>query len=138
MVIYLGCTVHIKIFIQQSKIKIIVCTHLETGKKTSQEPLFFSMFPMIEQINFIFVNNVCILQSSKWKLEFTGPNQFLEFIYIYIYLNKNWKIYWSEQSFTGLGSKDRCSSWGLNYLDVRTWLLFSGRYLVLGYGWHLQ
>ena len=24
-------------------------------------------------------------------------------IYFYIVLNKNWKIYWSEQSFTGLG-----------------------------------
>jgi len=30
-----------------------------------------------------------------------------------MYLNKNWKIYWSEQSFTGLGSEDRWSSWGL-------------------------
>ena len=29
-------------------------------------------------------------------------------IYFYIVLNKNWKIYWSEQSFTGLGLKD-CS-----------------------------
>jgi hypothetical protein len=28
-----------------------------------------------------------------------------------IFLNKNWKIYWSKYSFTGL---DRCSSWGLN------------------------
>jgi hypothetical protein len=36
-------------------------------------------------------------QSSKWKLEFTGPNQYFEFI-LYIYLNKNWKIYRSEQS----------------------------------------
>jgi hypothetical protein len=41
----------------------------------------------------------------------TGPNQILEFIlYIYIYLNKNGKIYWSEQSFTGLGPEDRRSS----------------------------
>jgi hypothetical protein len=30
-------------------------------------------------------------------------------------LNKNWKIYWSEQSFTGLGPEERCSSWGLRY-----------------------
>jgi len=22
-------------------------------------------------------------------------------------------MFWSEQSFTGLGSEDRCSSWGL-------------------------
>ena len=33
--------------------------------------------------------------------------------YIYIYLNKNWNIYWSEQSFTGLGTEDQCSLWGL-------------------------
>ena len=34
-------------------------------------------------------------------------------IYFYVVLNKNWKIYWSEQSFTGLWPKDWCSSWGL-------------------------
>jgi hypothetical protein len=34
-------------------------------------------------------------------------------IYFYIVLNKNWKMYRSEHSFTGLGPKDRCSSWGL-------------------------
>jgi hypothetical protein len=40
-------------------------------------------------------------QSLKWKLEFTGPKQIIEFIYIV--LNKNWKIYWSKHSFTGHG-----------------------------------
>jgi hypothetical protein len=47
-----------------------------------------------------FVNNslhICKIQSSKWKFEFTGPNQILEFIL------KNWKMYWPEQSFTDLG-----------------------------------
>jgi hypothetical protein len=34
-------------------------------------------------------------------------------IYFYIILNKNWKIYWFKQSFTGLGPEHRCSSWGL-------------------------
>ena len=34
-------------------------------------------------------------------------------IYFYIVLNKNIKIYWSEQSFTGLEPEDQCSSWGL-------------------------
>jgi len=33
----------------------------------------------------------------------------------YIVLNKNWKIYWSEQSFTGLGWEGQCSSWELIY-----------------------
>ena len=35
-------------------------------------------------------------------------------IYFYINLNKNWKIYWSEFFFSGFGAKDRCSSWGLH------------------------
>jgi len=39
------------------------------------------------------------------KIEFTDPNQILEFV-LYINLNKNWKIYWSEQSFTGLELED--------------------------------
>ena len=39
-------------------------------------------------------------------------NSWINF-HIHVVLNKNWKIYWSEQSFTGLGPKDRCSSWGL-------------------------
>ena len=34
--------------------------------------------------------------------------------YFYILLNKNWKIYWFEQSLTGLGLDDRCSSRGLS------------------------
>jgi hypothetical protein len=34
-------------------------------------------------------------------------------IYFYILLNKNWKIYWSKQSFTGLGPENWCSLWGL-------------------------
>jgi hypothetical protein len=57
-------------------------------------------------------------QSSKWELEFTGPNQILEFISIniHLYLNKNWKMYWSEQNVTGLGTEDRFSSWWLTEL----------------------
>jgi hypothetical protein len=35
-------------------------------------------------------------------------------------LNKNWKIYWSEQSFTGLGLGDRCSWWGLWSRPIRS------------------
>jgi hypothetical protein len=38
--------------------------------------------------------NLYFWQSSKWKFEFTGLNQILEFI-LYKYLNKNWTIYWS-------------------------------------------
>jgi hypothetical protein len=53
-------------------------------------------------------------RTRKWKFELNGPNQILEFI-LYIYLNKYWKIYWSEHSFTVLGPEDRCSSWGLRF-----------------------
>jgi hypothetical protein len=71
------------------------------------------------------------LQSSKWKLKFTGPNQILEFIlHIHVYLNKNWKTYWSEQSFTGLGPEDRTKfywSWtGGPVLIMRTEQSFTG------------
>jgi hypothetical protein len=51
------------------------------------------------------------------------PNQILEFIFIYIVylnINKNWKIYWSEQYSTGLGPEHRCLWWGLS-----TGLLYS-------------
>jgi hypothetical protein len=34
-------------------------------------------------------------------------------IYFYKVLRKDWTIYWSEQSFAGLGPEGRCSSWGL-------------------------
>jgi hypothetical protein len=58
------------------------------------------------------IGNSCWPQSSKWKLDLTGPNQ-REKIHFYIVLNKNWKIKWSEQNLTGLGPEDQCSSWGL-------------------------
>ena len=37
-------------------------------------------------------------------------------IYFYIVLDKNWKMWWSEQSLTGLGQEDRCSSLGLVHI----------------------
>ena len=47
--------------------------------------------------------------------------KFWNSFYIYIYLNKNWEIHWSDQSFTGLGPEDWCSSWGLYtcWIDLR-------------------
>ena len=69
-----------------------------------------------------------ITQSSKWKFEFTGPNQVIEFIFINISISrqklKKWlvrtKFYWywaggdwSEQSLTGIGPEDLLSSWGV-------------------------
>ena len=64
----------------------------------------------------ISISHITVItnHSSKWKFEFTGLNQILEFIFTCLVLNKNWKMYWSEQSFTGLGPEDRCSTWGLS------------------------
>jgi len=62
----------------------------------------------------VWTKNFILKQFSKWNFEFTGPIQILEFIFIYMYVVlNNWKIYWSEQSFTGFGPDDRCSLWGL-------------------------
>ena len=61
-------------------------------------------------------------QSLKWKFEFTGLNKIL---YLYIVLNKNWKIYWSKQSFTGHRLEDRCSSWGLDPMYHPTYNIIS-------------
>ena len=47
-------------------------------------------------------------------------------IYFYKYLNKNWKIYRSEQSFAGVGPEDWCWSWGL-YISM----VYSVRVIVL-------
>jgi hypothetical protein len=35
------------------------------------------------------------IQSSKWKFEFTGLNQILEFIFIYLEITTE-KLYWSR------------------------------------------
>ena len=40
-------------------------------------------------------------------------------IMLYSSHNKNWKIYWSKQSFTGLQPEGRCSSWGLFQTKVQ-------------------
>ena len=64
-----------------------------------------------------------LIQPSKWKFRSTSPNQIIEFI-SYTFQNKDWKINWSKQSFTGLGPEDRCSSW-------RLWHRFRKRMLVI-------
>ena len=64
-----------------------------------------------------------ILKMKIWIFWFESNS----WIYSYIVLNKNWKIYWFKQSFTGLGSDDQCSSWGLHILVG--FLLFSFAYI---------
>jgi hypothetical protein len=55
------------------------------------------------------------------------------FIYIlYICLNKNWKIYKSEQSFTALGPEDRCPSWGLPTCPK---LFKTSKFLMFWFSW---
>ena len=56
--------------------------------------------------------------------------KFYNLFFIYnVVLNKNWKIYWSEQSFTGLGLKDWCLSWGrkIKYLHCKIIILLVKR-----------
>ena len=54
-----------------------------------------------------------VSQSSKWKFEFTDRSKLLNLFLYSSKQTKNWKIYWYEQSFTGLGLEYRCSLWGL-------------------------
>ena len=50
-------------------------------------------------------------------------NIWIYWIDLNIVLNKSWKIYWSKQSFTGLGPEDRSSLLGLH---STTCMLFQG------------
>ena len=50
-----------------------------------------------------------ILEMKSW-IYWSESNSRINFN---IFLNKNWKIYWSKQSFTDLGPEDRFWSWGL-------------------------
>jgi hypothetical protein len=47
---------------------------------------------------------VVIFDFVQWKFEFTSLNQILKFI-LYIYLNRNWKMFWSEQILLVLGQR---------------------------------
>ena len=53
-------------------------------------------FPKIVQDK----QSMSLSQSSKWKWIYWSQSN--SWIYFYIVLNQNWKIYWSKQSFTGL------------------------------------
>ena len=85
---------------------------------SSQErPLFLQgHFSLAERVVLLLCQFMVPRQFSKWQLEFTDRFESNSWIYFYIVLKKNWKIYWSEQSFTGFGRDDRCSSWGLGTL----------------------
>ena len=65
-------------------------------------------------------NFIPVFEMKTW-INWSKSNFWIYLIYI-IYLNKNWKIYWCEQSFTGLGPEDRCSSWGL--IKYRRFVLY--------------
>ena len=104
---YTDCTVYI-VFVYLP-IGIYCCWFLRIRT-------YFTIKMIIHLINYIRKRWV-IQQFSKWKFEFTGPNQILEFNFIYRSSQINWKIYWSEQSFTGLGPENWCSSWGLHTFD---------------------
>jgi hypothetical protein len=50
-----------------------------------------------------------IISVLNMKIWIYRTESILGFIF-YIFLNKYSKIYWSEESFTGLGPEDPCSS----------------------------
>jgi hypothetical protein len=58
-----------------------------------------------------------VLETKIWIYWFESNS----WIYFYIVLNKNFKIYWSEHSCTDPGPEDRCSSWGLNIVPYSCW-----------------
>jgi len=82
------------------------------GTKRGNMLRYNTMIQNVNSWNKANYNDYHILKSSKWKFEFTGANQILEFKF-YIVPNKNWKIYWSEQKFHWFWVEDRSSSWGL-------------------------
>jgi hypothetical protein len=53
---------------------------------------------IVEQF-YLHANMQAVLEMKIWIYWSESNSR----IYFYIFLNKNWKIYWSEQSFTGLG-----------------------------------
>ena len=68
------------------------------------------------QLYIFKIPKLLVLEMKIWS-HWSESNSW---IYFYIILNKNWNIYWSKQSFTGLIPKDRCSSRGLSS-DLINW-----------------
>jgi hypothetical protein len=64
----------------------------------------------MSHLNYLFLQKFFAVLEMKIWIFWSESNSW---IYFYIVLNKNWKIYWSEQSFAGFGPEDRCSSQGL-------------------------
>ena len=66
------------------------------------------------------VNSLPELEMKIW-IYWSESNSW---IYLYIVLNKNWKIYWSEQSFAGLGPprtsahREDCTSSHTPFIDT--------------------
>jgi hypothetical protein len=64
----------------------------------------------MSHLNYLFLQKFFAVLEMKIWIFWSESNSW---IYFYIVLNKNWKIYWSEQSFADFGPEDRCSSQGL-------------------------
>ena len=60
----------------------------------------------------------------------------IKFLNIFLYISKKKlkKIYWSKQSFTGLGPEDWCSSWGMASSNLH--LIMNQQYKHLYKSWH--
>jgi hypothetical protein len=73
---------------------------------------------------------MAVLEMKIW-INWSESNSWIYYIYIYIYiwvhfvyLNNNWKMYWSEQSFAGLSPEDSGSSWGLKWRFVCVYMYY--------------
>jgi hypothetical protein len=65
-----------------------------------------------------------VLKMKTW-IYWSESNSWISF---YIFLNKNWNIYWSEQSFTGLWPEDRTKFyWSLARGQNKVLLVFGPR-----------
>ena len=71
---------------------------------------FYKLFSVYNILNEGGLQMCC----SPWNENLTLLVQ-IKFLNLFLYVSKktNWKIYWSEQSFTGLKAEDQCSSWRL-------------------------
>jgi hypothetical protein len=108
-----------------------------TLKPKAQTKLFIGLFQdkFNEKTSFILKYIVYYNSFRNENLNLLALIKFLNLFFIYslylIYIN--WKIYWSEQSFTDLGPEEWCSLWGL--LQI---LLSKGNGFLWCFWWHIS
>jgi hypothetical protein len=93
--------VHMKMYVKFCLLFIFGCLKMVWIRKMSRIVKFEWIFSSKE-------NWGCGSSPRNENLNLLVRIKFLNLLYIHIYLNKNWKIYWSEQSLFGLGPENRC------------------------------